>query len=346
MKHISFPSIERFPAFAKSVALRATYIGKDSNEDPMYDESLPKPTIKFTGTVKLHGTNAGVCYNNIDGLWCQSRESIITLIEDNAGFARFIEERKVNVINIIKKWSKNKNIDLDNNTISVYFEWAGKGIQKSVGINNIEKSAFTIGVKISPFEEGSVAYWLDFNDLNFGDTRILNINDFEKYEIEIDFNRPADFIKQLEKITLKIEDNCPVTKSMGFEGTGEGVVFTANYENSRLSFKSKGVKHQIEPKAKILNPSDLEKLEIRKELAQRATPEWRLEQMIEQTFNTLNGGQLDIKLTGNYIKNVISDIVKEESELFVEYGLEIKDVNSEISKIAKNFLFEKINNDL
>ena len=76
------------------------------------------------------------------------------------------------------------------------------------------------------------------------------------------------------------------------------------------------------------------------------TPEWRLEQMLEKTFNTLNGGLPDIKMTGQYIKNVLEDIQKEDMEFFVEAQLSLKDVNSEVSKIARNYLFKVIENNI
>ena len=77
-KHISFPSIEKFSTVVSNVLRRNNFVGLDENGDAIYDPSKPKPVINFKGSVKLHGTNAGVCYNQIDGIWYQSRENIIT----------------------------------------------------------------------------------------------------------------------------------------------------------------------------------------------------------------------------------------------------------------------------
>ena len=77
-KMIKFPSIEQFRAIVSNVNRHFNFIGLDENGDAIYDQTLPKPVIKFKGTVKLHGTNAGVSFNNIGGLWAQSRENIIT----------------------------------------------------------------------------------------------------------------------------------------------------------------------------------------------------------------------------------------------------------------------------
>jgi len=77
-KHIKFPSIEQFRTVVSNVNRHFNFVGLDENGDAIYDPTLPKPVITFKGTVKLHGTNAGVSFNNIGGLWAQSRENIIT----------------------------------------------------------------------------------------------------------------------------------------------------------------------------------------------------------------------------------------------------------------------------
>jgi hypothetical protein len=77
-KHISFPSIEKFSNIVTNINRENNFVGLDENGEAIYDPSKPKPILKFKGTVKLHGTNAGVCYNKHGGLWVQSRENIIT----------------------------------------------------------------------------------------------------------------------------------------------------------------------------------------------------------------------------------------------------------------------------
>jgi len=105
-KHISFPSIEQFRHVVASVNRQANYVGADVNGDAIYDPNLPKPVLTFKGTVKLHGTNAGVCYNNEDGFWIQSRENIITptsevfyKIDFEDGTSTMINEEEFNLMN-------------------------------------------------------------------------------------------------------------------------------------------------------------------------------------------------------------------------------------------------------
>src|ERR1700744_3145841 len=81
-QHISFPSIEQFRNVIRDVKDRANYHG------------IPLPELEFVGTVKLHGTNASVTIDTDTGeLWAQSRSNVITPENDNAGFARFVQEK-------------------------------------------------------------------------------------------------------------------------------------------------------------------------------------------------------------------------------------------------------------
>lgn len=81
-----FPSIEQFRNTVKSVQLTHDYVGRDTNEDPIYEHISDYPVVQFTGTVKLHGTNAAIRICNGE-ITYQSRENVITPQKDNAGFA-------------------------------------------------------------------------------------------------------------------------------------------------------------------------------------------------------------------------------------------------------------------
>ena len=55
----------------------------------------------------------------------------------------------------------------------------------------------------------------------------------------------------------------------------------------------------------------------------------------------MNGGSIDRKHLGNYIRLVIADVIKEESYTIAEAGLEPKDLNSKISEVARQYFFQK-----
>lgn len=349
-KLIKFPSINQFNAVVKEVRRKYEWIGNDENGDPMYDETLPKPTLAFKGTVKLHGTNAGVVYKN-DDIYAQSRERLISVEDDNAGFAKFVKENEEAFRKLFQEvFDNNVLADKDSNIV-IYGEWAGSNIMKGTAINNIEKSFFIFGVKIKPDHEDSKAYWVEFDYLRNQDSKIFNINDFPTYEITIDFNKPLESLEALETITHNVEEECPVGKYFGFSGIGEGVVWTARATDktnipfdSDLRFKVKGEKHSKvkTPKVKVEDPFENEKIE----LAEILTPSWRLEQGLNEVFNLNNGNFIDRKGLGKYIKWVLDDIIKEESETISESKFQLKDLNKYISEISKNYFMEEEKNQL
>lgn len=342
-KLISAASIGQFREVVASVNRTANFVGLDENGKAIYDPSIKKPVIIFTGTCKLHGTFAAFLYNNESGYWIQSKENIITPEKDNAGFAFFAESKKGVFIDLIKSLAKLHGIDLNSNTIMLGMEWAGKGIQKSVGISEIDKSAFIFShAKVSPFDQEKPSYWISTDKIDSIDDRIYNIENFKTFSIEVDFNKPELSQNKIIELTIEVENECPVSLEFGLESTiGEGIVFShLNEDGSRLIFKSKGDKHSAKSKVKTLKPVDDEKINKCIQIAEQVTPSWRLSQMITETFDTLNGGVLSRAGLGNYIKAVINDIIKEESDIIVNAGLEIKDIAKYVSTIAKDYFFQ------
>jgi hypothetical protein len=71
-----------------------------------------------------------------------------------------------------------------------------------------------------------------------------------------------------------------------------------------------------------------------------------LEQILNETFDTLNGGTIDIKQMGTYIKAVINDVIKEEIGIISDSGLEIKDISKYLSTISRNFFLQRLNEEV
>lgn len=353
-KFISYPSTPQFREIVGNVNRHNNFVGLDENGNAIYDQSKPKPIIKFIGTVKLHGTNASVMYNDESGIWVQSRSNIITPEKDNAGFAWFVESKKEFFQKLFNQIKEKYSINTTLNTIGIYSEWAGANIQKGVGICNIEKSCFIYGIKISPVTEieeeqkNNSAYWVDYYGFKDKENKIYNMLDFKTYEIDVDFNRPELIQNKIVEMTLEVENECPVAKEFGFPNTiGEGIVFTNIDENGvRIFWKSKGEKHAGVSKVKTLKQVDDIKVAKCIELAEKVTPAWRLEQMLNETFDTINGGTLDVKQMGLYIKAVMNDVIKEETLTISDYGLELKDITKYISEITKNFFFQRLNQEV
>lgn len=344
-KMIKFPSIEQFRTVVSNINRHYNFKGLDENGDAIYDPSMPKPKLTFKGTVKLHGTNAAVSYNAISGIWYQSRENIITPEKDNAGFAFFAEANKEVFSGLMLEISENESIDLNENTITIYGEWCGGNIQKGVGIVNLPKSFFIFGVKITPHAEtdeelkAKPAYWVDYTYLESPDNKIYNINNFTTYTIDIDFNMPQLVQNQLSEMTIDVENECPVAKSFGFSGIGEGIVWTTEVNGVVHRFKVKGEKHSSS-KVKTLAAVDVEKLESIQKFVDYAVTQSRFNQALENVFP--NDEPIDTKKLGDVIRWVVNDIIKEEMDTMVENSIEPKEVNKYISTKTRDMFFKLV----
>ena len=344
-RFISYPSIEQFRSIIKNIEHLARYVGQDENDQPIYNPVAQLPTIVATATEKIHGTNAGVCYSNPDGFWVQSRNNIITPESDNAGCAFAAYENQDYWLNIINNLAHQNNINLDTHIVSVYYEWCGGSIQKNSAVSGLDKLAIIFRYfKVSPIEpdtESSVWYPTSYVDSK--DNRIYNINSFPTYDIEIDFEQPLlsqnQMIKYVEEI---IEPNSPVGRQLGINNNiGEGIVVSFMYKDQLHQFKVKGEKHS-KSKVKTLSPVDNEHIQLVQLIANQVTPAWRLEQMCQQANDTLNDGIITVQNIGQFLKLLNNDIIKEESDVIHNAGLEPKEVFSTVARIAKKWYQEQL----
>lgn len=363
LKHYAFPSIGQFANVVAAVNRRATYVGKDSNEVPIYDKFAPKPTLKFVGTTKLHGTNAGIIldfYNDV--IYYESRESVLSPEKDNAGFANYMSSIQSDFAKMIvenlglenTEWHPDNKEDgfWKDNILAVYGEWCGGSIQKGVAINGLEKMfvIFSATIRTRENTESRNLDWFpveEIKKMKLTDRKVYNIYDFKTWEIQIDFEKHHESVNKIVENTVAVEDECPFAKEFGKSGIGEGIVYicvTPPYNNSDLWFKSKGEKH-ANSKVKTLKPVDDAKINRMIEIANKVTPAWRLEQMFNQTFDILNGGVVTTEKLGDFIKAVNNDICKEETLLLQEEGVEFKDINKFVSTITRDY-FKQVQHEM
>lgn len=342
IKHIRFPKISDFKSVVKNINLASSYVGRDELNNPIYDPNKPKAVVTFKGTVKLHGTNSGVSYNKESGFWYQSHESIITVTNDNYGFAFFAESNKKSFMNIINQIYIDNNIS-DDYTVTVYGEYVGKGIQKGVAISELDKSFFLFGIKISkPEDIDFKSYWVDCEKYSDEEHKIYNVNKFKTFSIDIDFNKAEQYVNQLIDITNEVEKECPIAKEFGISGVGEGVVWVGKYGDSVYKFKVKGEKHS-NCKVKKLVSVDMVKLKSIDDFIEYAVTDNRILQGIDRVSR---GSPLDKKMIGDVIRWVLNDVITEEGESLIENGLEPNDVNKSVSIKVRNKFFEIYNENV
>ena len=340
-KHLSYPKIEQFRNTISNINRKVTFVGLDDNGDAIYDNTIVKPSLTFKGTVKLHGTNASVCYNSEDGFWVQSRNNIIAVGNDNAGFASFATDNYLHFTNLLNKVISKNKIDTKEFTVSIYGEWAGKGIQKGVGISQLDKAFYIFGVKVSkPQDVDFKSYWLDSSYLRFTEERIYNVEDYETFSVSVDFNMPQLAQNKFAEITDRVEKECPISKALGIDnGLGEGVVWSAEYKGEIYRFKVKGDKHSVTKVKKLANV-DVEKLNTIQDFVKYSVTKNRFNQAIENVFGK---DELDVKQLGDFIRWFISDISSEETDTMTKNNLAPKDVNKYISSKVKEMFFKAQN---
>lgn len=335
MEHISYPKIVQFRNIISNIRRAAQFIGLDKDGKAIYDESIPLPTIRFKGTIKLHGTNIGVCFNEIDNLYFQSRNKIITILSDNAGFANFANQKRVAFSSLVVHIQKINKLNTQD-TVVIYGEWAGTGIQKRVGIAEVEKAFYIFGVKVKDRNTGE-GRWLPNTDLSNNSNRIFNINDFETFFIDIDFNNPEFSQQQLIDMVKYVERECPVAKTFGIKnGIGEGLVWSAEYKGIKYLFKTKGEKHSTS-KVKKVAAVNIERVESINAFVKYAVTDNRFNQALKEIFP--DSDYITSRL-GKLIGWVINDINLEETDVLKENGLVKRDVDRKIAKEVKQRFFK------
>lgn len=354
-----YPSIEQFNKIVQNT------------KKAMRFHNLEEVVLKFMGTTKLHGTNGsiGIVYEKGEPVYqVQSRNNILTLESDNAGFAQFalnpkvksfVKEKIEKIYNQLSQEEKVKVL-----SIFVYGEWAGSNIQKGVAITQMEKffAPFDVAIYLEKEnqEENSqevfVRKWLnqkEVEEFKNEELRIFPISTVvnpEYLNIKFDAISLEKVAKELSNLTVEVEKEDPFAKHFGFSGVGEGIVWKVVYEEDYgdqfdlrkmgdLRFKVKGEKHAVS-KVKTLAPIDFEKVAKLTEAVDKYVTENRLNQGIDY-LNEMHK-ELIVENTGFFIQWIQKDILKEEQEEILISGLEWKKLSGLIAKKSAEWFKQKI----
>ena len=330
MRHIGYPKIRQFKDAIKKVKSMATFIGLDDDNTPIYDHTLSMPIITFEGRVKIHGTNAGIQYDCVTGeLVAQSRSQVVR--DGHFGFAQWVAQNRAGLTKIFEDMIVPLKID----SIVMFGEWAGRGIQKGVGVTNIDPAFFLFDIAFKIDDEEELLWDKSLIESHFFHT----ISVFPTYEVTVDFNDPAKARDEMEKMVEEVENHCPVAKMLGHAGIGEGIVFTGKYKNERLQFKVKGDAHKVTgSKEKIaITEEDLKNVQ---ELVEYTVTENRVKQGIQEVCN----GELDKRHTGPLLKWIVKDIQSEEQDAIDKLGID--GYTKYLSDAARKIFFRLIDEDI
>lgn len=299
--------------------------------------NIPLPVVKYEGTVKLHGTNAGIRYEN-GKVSAQSRERTLTVDSDNYGFARWVEENQQELLDFFSLLF----LGHEATGCTVYGEWCGKGIQQTVAVSTIDSKIFIpFAIQFDSEDWTDSAGQVHYIYRPMGsETSTLFYSLPTPETIEIDFNRPDLALDKLNALTDAYETECPFTKHhFNISGIGEGLVWRpVNFVNSsQFWFKTKGEKHgnpAVETKCKVsIAPEKFTEL-LR--TAHFVCPDWRLEQGIGYLKD--NNLPVTRESTGTYIKWVLADVKKEELDTMIASEFDVGTILQQVTQLAVKFI--------
>lgn len=331
--------------------------------------------VTYRAKVKLHGTNAAVQVHTDGSVVVQSRENIISVEKDNAGFARFIAATCM----VVPKAGPQKCWENAKGHI-LYGEWCGPGIQKGVAIAAIPKKVFAIFAArpldgsdkliVEPDELSALltdelrAYgvhvlpWYTRPAMHGTDTRVANILTIDWRQTDEELSKT---IAPVNDWVMEIEANDPwVKETFGVDGTGEGLVFYPYSEAHRgfesftnLCFKAKGEKHKNIATAKPVQVNAEAAASI-EAFVNLVLTEARLEQGAKAVGGThikyqnsmVQGGPevttFSDTLTGKFIAWVSADVEKETKDELAASNLTFKEVQKAISTKARTWYLAKV----
>lgn len=327
IKYPSTPSFKDVVASVKKLFGKRVFIGLTEDKTPIFEETK-LPEVTLYGTCKLHGTHGDIYLDGNNELVIQSRNRIITIEDDNQGFARFVTDNKEYFKDILEDMAQYE----PNPVISG--EWAGGNIQGGVALTGMDKKFFV------------------FSDTDFVSSKdIIKLDRLWNITLKVDLNNLQETQELLEKYTLEVEANCPIGTLLNPNRTnnvGEGIVWKFTHEGKKFFFKTKGEQHKrdnkiVKPKVEL--PEEL-KEELNKFLETNVTVD-RLEQGIEY----LREMNLPIshQSIGTYIKWVTTDTYKESQvdlEALAKLNIDwTKNIAKVVSAMAKAYLVETISKE-
>lgn len=319
-----FRSIEGLSKVFLQMRNQANYEGRDFST---------LPTLNFTGTVKVHGTNAGMRIESVDSkcIKAQGKDREVTFEKDNAGFASYCMSIPQHVISELYMAFNPSG----KGVLTIFGEWAGEGVQNGVGVSKVPKHFIVFAAHVDD-------KYIEVNKSYFNhDYRIYNIYEVPTYSIDINFANPGNIEDELTKLTLAVESECPWAKKFGIIGIGEGIVWhlTSDPCDTTYVFKTKGPKHSVRknPNEKAATV-DVEKVNSIQECVDIILTENRMKQMIE-----VHKIEIIPANFGEFLKAVSLDCIKEESDVLNANNLIWKDVSSTVTQRCKEWYFSHFN---
>jgi hypothetical protein len=335
MTHFHFPKIPEYSKLMSDVRRHCQY------------NQLPLPKLVFTGTTKLHGTNAGVVMSlsDPDTIWGISRDQVVSADLTLAGFYDHVQQYRAYFKRLLKRLSVEYQRD-HHTHVAIWGEWAGAGvINSSAAINKIAKNYYIFSAALitdnGPDKE-SIKDWINPKEVKqwvnacSGIGQIhWHILDFPHRTIEIDFNRADTFQTKLVEMAQKVEKCCPVASRLGQVGVGEGMAWCyTGPDFIPLYFKVKGQKHS-KSHVRVTHVKDDAKLSDMYKFVESVATSERMQDIADKM--ALHNLPAVYSNMGEFIKRVCQDIHTEESWRCDALGLTWKECTAPITRVARTW---------
>lgn len=326
------------------------------------DKFCGSPKVDFVGSIKVHGSNMGVVCGP-EGYSAQSRRNPITPENDCYGFATWLATPEVEAgMMLVEARIRNKYNVAQDETLVIYGEWAGPGVQSGVGVCKLARKTFFIfdAAVIREVDGQQEQVYLSDRGHPFSlhirekeelrpalDVGIDTVHDAEHFFITVDFSDEAAITtiqECIDRLVAQVEQNCPVADMYDVDGVGEGIVWRPCFDhvNTRdLMFKSKGAKHKVHVPKGGKEPIAPEVLAGTAQFCDSFVTEGRLEQGMSILREDL-GCEPTRKATGAFLKWVGQDVQKEGRAELEASGLSWKQVQGEVSKRAREWFFKRV----
>lgn len=325
--HHAWASIDNFHTLRKFYVDRENLLANEGN-------------VTFNAKVKLHGTNAGVYVGSNGDVFAYSRSKIIEPgAGDNCGFAAWVQKNK--------EFFATMKRECD---FVIYGEWCGPGVQKGVAISQIPNRVFAVFAYRDLTNDVLLMEENLLKDIVRTKDDMIIIPDYVT-NFKLNILTPAqESLNKIVQIVDEIEKCDPFVKNhWGIEGVGEGLVYypmtkqenwtVQNYEQvTMLMFKAKGDKHQVLARTKPVQAeaTSAETIDAYVDLV-------LTENRLLQGAKEVSGKEhtYDKKLTGDFIRWIKADIVKETKAEIEAAGLTVEAAAKAVELKARKWYANK-----
>ena len=314
-----------------------------------------RPTITYRGKVKLHGTNAGVTIRNREmddkapfyvaelAITPLKRTSFISPQDDNYDFAKWVGDNLDFFADIFCHLAP-PAVD-----VTVFGEWAGKGIQKSDAISKIEnKSFFIFSIRVDD------EFIVDPIDLcSVCTSKGLKIPPhayilpWATPELKVNFSTAISVHEFIDEVNLIIE---PLTQIdpyvrdfFDIEDSGEGMVFyplsTSCFISDKMFdfvFKAKVEAHRMSGNKNKAAEADPILHDNAEKFAREYVTDARLAQALSEVYPGRDMSEASRKDTGPILAWICRDVMNESEATLEASGMTWKQVAKAVTSQASH----------